>query len=97
MISSSRRRPEPTSTRFGITTRTILNVDLADRIRDELFAAFDELARTPGIGHYRRDLVAEPLRFWRVRDYLIIYRSEKRPIEVVRVLHGKRDVQALLE
>lgn len=75
----------------------IQDVDVADRIRDELFAAFDALANTPGMGHYRSDLVAEPLRFWRVRDYLIIYRSEKRPIEIVRVLHGKRDVQAILE
>jgi len=49
------------------------------------------------MGHYRSDLVAEPLRFWRVRDDLIIYRSEKRPIEIVRVLHGKRDVPAILE
>ncbi len=75
----------------------IQNVEVADRIRDELFAVFDELAKTPGMGHYRSDLVTEPLRFWRVRDYLIIYRSERRPIEIVRVLHGKRDVQALLE
>jgi len=76
---------------------TIDNIDVADRIRDELFAAFAELAKTPGMGHYRNDLAAEPLRFWRVREYLIIYRSEKRPLEIVRVLHGKRDVQALLE
>ena len=75
----------------------IQDVDVADRIRDELFAAFDALAKTPGMGHYRSDLVAEPLRFWRVRDYLILYRSEKRPLEIVRVLHGKRDVQAILE
>ena len=45
---------------------TIDNVDVADRIRDELFAAFRTLAKTPGIGHYRNDLAAEPLRFWRV-------------------------------
>ena len=75
----------------------VQNVDLADRIRDELFAAFDELAKAPGMGHYRNDLVSEPLRFWRVREYLVIYRSENRPIEIARVLHGKRDVQALLE
>jgi plasmid stabilization system protein ParE len=42
---------------------TIDDVDLADRIRDELFAAFEDLARTPGMGHYRKDLVSEPLRF----------------------------------
>jgi plasmid stabilization system protein ParE len=75
----------------------VANVDLADRIRDELFTAFDKLARNPGIGHFRNDLALEPLRFWQVRQYLIIYRSEKRPIEIARVLHVKRDVQALLE
>ena len=73
------------------------NVDVADRIRDELFAAFGKLAKIPDMGHYRNDLVAEPLRFWRVRKYLIIYRSEKQPLEIVRVLHGKRDVEALLK
>jgi plasmid stabilization system protein ParE len=76
---------------------TIDNIDVADGIRDEFFAAFGELAKAPGMGHYRNDLVAEALRFWRVREYLIIYRSEKQPLEIVRVLHGKRDVQALLK
>ncbi|HEV7403526.1 MAG TPA: type II toxin-antitoxin system RelE/ParE family toxin [Chthoniobacteraceae bacterium] len=73
------------------------NVDVADRLRDELFTAFAKLARTPGIGHFRSDLAAEPLRFWQVRQYLIIYRSQRRPIEIARVLYVKRDVQALLE
>ena len=72
------------------------NPDAADRIRDEIFNAFDKLAQMPGMGHSRRDLAAEPLRFWPVRSYLIIYRGEKRPIEIVRVLHGARDVQAIL-
>ena len=75
----------------------IQNFDVADRIRDELFHAFGELVKMPGMGHYRSDLASEPLRFWRVRDYLIIYRSNKAPLEIVRVLHGKRDVQALLK
>jgi antitoxin ParD1/3/4/toxin ParE1/3/4 len=72
------------------------NPDAADRIRDELFDALGKLARTPGIGHFRSDLADEPLRFWGVRSYLIIYRSEKRPVEIVRVLYGARDVQAIL-
>jgi antitoxin ParD1/3/4/toxin ParE1/3/4 len=48
------------------------NPDAADRIRDEIFAAFDKLARTPGIGHLRNDLAREPLLFWHVRSYLIV-------------------------
>lgn len=46
----------------------IQNVDVADRIRDELFDAFGELVKMPGMGQHRSDLSAEPLRFWRVRD-----------------------------
>ena len=72
------------------------NPDAADGIRDEIFDAFHKLAQTPGMGHSRRDLASEPLRFWHVRSYLIIYRGEKRPIEFVRVLHGARDVPAIL-
>ena len=72
------------------------DVFLADKIRDEIFAGIRAAARKPAIGHLRHDLADEPLRFWRVRKYLIIYRSEAKPIQVVRVLHGARDVQAVL-
>ena len=71
------------------------NPDVADRIIEELFSAFRKLAQMPGLGHLRRDLAKEPVRFWAVRSYLIIYRVEN-PIEIVRVLHGARDVQAIL-
>ena len=72
------------------------NPDAADHVRDELFDAFRRLGRTPGMGHFRSDLSAEPLCFWAVRKYLIIYRREKRPIEIVRVIHGSRDLAAIL-
>jgi len=70
--------------------------ELADKMRDEIFDGIRSAARKPGIGHLRRDLADEALRFWRVRKYLIIYRSEAKPIQVVRVLHSARDVQAVL-
>lgn len=74
----------------------IEDVDLADRIRDEIFDGIKAAAKRPKSGHLRRDLATEPLRFWRVRRYLIVYRSEMRPIQIVRVLHGARDVLAIL-
>lgn len=40
------------------------NLDAADRVRDEIFAACDKLAEMPGMGHLRKDLADEPLRFW---------------------------------
>jgi antitoxin ParD1/3/4/toxin ParE1/3/4 len=55
------------------------------------------LAEMPEIGHSRKDLANEPLRFWPVYSYLVIYRPEARPLQVVRVLHGSRDVRRILE
>ena len=38
----------------------------AERFIDEVYDAFDLLALQPGIGHYRRDLTGQPVRFWTV-------------------------------
>ena len=40
------------------------------------------VAERPGIGHTRADLAREPVRFWPVYSYLIIYRPETNPLEV---------------
>src|SRR5262249_35850148 len=68
----------------------------ADRVIDEIFEHFSKLAEMPGMGHKREDLASEVLRFWPVRNYLIIYLPETTPIEIVRVLHGARDIQRIL-
>ena len=62
----------------------------------EIISGFHTIAATPGIGHLRSDLSEEPLRFWALRKYRIIYRSEAIPVEIARVLHSARDVQALV-
>jgi len=72
------------------------NVDAADRWIGKLFGAFEALARTPGIGHKREDLTDYPVAFWPVGSYLIIYRAEHRPIEIVAVTQGSRDIPAFL-
>jgi antitoxin ParD1/3/4/toxin ParE1/3/4 len=71
----------------------------AKRVRDELRAAMRRLAEMPGLGHRREDLAAiDPaLRFSSVYSYLIIYRTETDPLEIVRVLHGARDIRRILE
>lgn len=48
------------------------------------------------MGHLREDLTRRPFRFWPVYSYLIVYRPETRPIQILRVLHGARDVKSLL-
>ena len=72
------------------------NLDAADRVIDTLFAAFERLAAMPGLGHRREDLTDRPLRFWTVDAYLVIYRAEQTPIEIVAVTRGGRDIQRLL-
>ncbi len=50
----------------------------------------------PGMGHKREDLTQRNVLFWRVRSYLVVYR-DSRPLRIVRVIHGKRDVRTLLD
>jgi plasmid stabilization system protein ParE len=52
--------------------------------------------RCPALGHVREDLTAQPLRFWTVGVYLVIYRAERTPIEIVAVTRGGRDIPRLL-
>lgn len=54
------------------------------------------LSRTPGAGHSREDLTGAALKFWVVYSYQIIYRYTSRPIEIVRIVHGGRDMSTLL-
>lgn len=73
------------------------NPAAARRFLAQLRAEMDRLAATPGIGHRREDLTGAPVLFWPVGRYLVIYRDSGQAVEVVRVLHGARDVAALLE
>ena len=58
---------------------------------------FGLLATMPGIGHWRKDLMAEPVKFFPVYSYLIVYRPETKPLQVVAVLHGRSDVEQVLK
>ena len=71
-------------------------VDAADRWIGKLFDAFEALACAPGMGHRREDLTDFPVLFFPVGSYLIIYRAEHRPIEIVAVTQGSRDIPAFL-
>ena len=72
------------------------NVAAAERVRQELHNAIHSLVDTPGKGHLREDLTDKAVRFWRVRSYLIVYRPDTDPLEIVAVLHGARDIPRLL-
>jgi toxin ParE1/3/4 len=66
------------------------NLDAADRMIAEILSAIHALVRFPNQGHKRPDLTSRPLRFILVREYLIAYAPEERPLWVVAVMHGRR-------
>lgn len=72
------------------------NLDAADRVVREIAQAVLMLARNPEAGHRRSDLTSKPVRFWPVYSYLIVYDPAARPLEIVRILSGYRDVASLL-
>ena len=58
-------------------------------------SAFRFLAGHPELGHVREDLLEPVVRFWPVGAYLILY-LPKNPIEILAVVHGARDVPAIM-
>lgn len=71
------------------------NPRAADEVLDEIQDAIEALVEHPRMGHRREDLANESLRVWPVHSYLIVYRPETQPLEVVRVVSGYRDLFSL--
>lgn len=69
---------------------------VANRIQGELVDAFEGLADVPGKGHKRPDLTSPNVLFFSVYQYMIVYQRAEL-VEIVAVLHGKRDVKRLLK
>jgi len=68
------------------------NPDAAERLRSELYDAFQRLGRSPGIGHYHEELLNRRYRFWNFYSYVICYVWEAKPIQIIAVVHGARDL-----
>lgn len=72
-------------------------LSVANRLEEAIFEEIAFIARMPGVGHWRRDLTDEPVKFYSIYAYLIVYRPETKPVHVVAILHGRRDVAQLLK
>ena len=75
------------------------NPQAADRVEAEIIATCLRIAGYPRIGHKRLDITVLPVRFWTVLkypNYVIVYRSDTLPLQVIAVLHGKRDLEEVL-
>jgi len=72
------------------------SVDLADRIEGEFYELFASLAAMPGQGHIRRDLTKRPVLFFPLYSFMVVYQPETRPIRIMAVLRGSRDLKRIL-
>jgi toxin ParE1/3/4 len=71
------------------------NPDAADRVMSEIFDTIRALVPFPNQGHKRPDLTSCPLRFTLVREYLIAYAPDEKPLWVVAVIHGRRSPRVM--
>ncbi len=67
----------------------------ADAFIDRLYETLQALARQPGSGRHREEL-APGIQSFPFARYIIFYRAVAGAIEIVRVLHGARDIENIL-
>ena len=67
----------------------------ATRFIDNLLGAIRRLVDFPNQGHRRSDLTSAPLRFQTVREYLIAYAPEEKPLLVISVIHVRRNPRVM--
>jgi antitoxin ParD1/3/4/toxin ParE1/3/4 len=72
------------------------SIEIADRVESVIRDKIVFLATNPGAGHWRKDLTDEVVKFFPTYSYLIVYRPETTPLQVVSILHGRRDIEQLL-
>jgi toxin ParE1/3/4 len=68
----------------------------ADGFIDKIYETMELLARQPGLGRHREEL-APGIQSFAVGRYIVFYRVVTRAIEIVRVLHGARDIENIFE
>ena len=72
------------------------SVTNADAFIDKLYEAMEALGRQPGSGRQREEL-APGIQSFPFGRYLIFYRALTSTVEIVRVLHGARDIENIFE
>lgn len=71
------------------------NPTSADRTIDRIRQRFEQLAASPQSGRERREIALDA-RSLNVGNYLILYQVAANRVEIIRVVHGARDVMKIL-
>ena len=72
------------------------STEMANHVESVIRDKISFLSKKPTVGHYRRNLTDADVRFLTVYSYLIVYRPKTKPLQVVSILHGRRDVEHIL-
>lgn len=70
--------------------------DAAERLRSGFYEELRRLGQSPGIGHFHEELLDRRYRFWNFYPYVVCYVWQKKPIQVIAVVHGARQLAAFL-
>lgn len=68
----------------------------AARFIDQIEASSSQLGRTPAMGRLREEL-APGVRSLALGKYVVFYRIKERSVEILRVVRGCRDIEAIWE
>jgi plasmid stabilization system protein ParE len=92
-LFSTRKRTPISPRNLGL--HRCCNLAAADRVREEIYEAIQSIVPFPYVGHSRPDLTSKPLRFQIVREYVIAYAPEEKPLAVIAVLHARRNPRVI--
>jgi toxin ParE1/3/4 len=78
------------------------NIDVSDKFLAAAEETFKQLAQTPKMGRLREfsspnlaDVRQQAIKGF--KNYLVFYRTRDTDVEILRVLHGRRDIEAILD
>jgi plasmid stabilization system protein ParE len=71
--------------------------ETAKRVLSKFEEGLQRLAKAPGSGHFHEELLDRRYRFWNFYSYVVCYVWEEKPIQIIAVIHGARQLAALLQ
>jgi toxin ParE1/3/4 len=71
------------------------NIEIANKLIDSITDQFFLLARYPRLGRERHDDFGAGSRSLAVGEYVVVYCVEAEDVLILRVVHGRRDIESL--
>jgi len=71
------------------------NLDAADQLVHMIDDGINLLTTSPEIGRMRNEIIKN-MRSFPVGNYIVFYRITSKYVEIIRILHGSRDIENIL-